>query len=116
MATGILEVLLVSAKGLGDTDFFGTFFSFFLFLNFLLGVYAKPIGSYYDTAKKIPNYNWLLGIFFVLMFFMFVIEGVIANLAGDMDPYVLIQYKGQEHKTSVSRGNLFWNLFREMNI
>ena len=50
------------------------------------------------------------------MLFMFVIEGVIANLAGDMDPYVLIQYKGQEHKTSVSRGNLFWNLFREMNI
>ncbi|PON76335.1 C2 domain containing protein [Trema orientale] len=45
MATGIMEVLLVNAKGLGDTDFFG-----------------------------------------------------------DMDPYVLIQYKGQERKSVVARG------------
>ncbi|KAF3433697.1 hypothetical protein FNV43_RR24800 [Rhamnella rubrinervis] len=45
MASGILEVELVDAKGLGDTDFLG-----------------------------------------------------------DMDPYVLIQYKGQERKSSVARG------------
>ncbi|GMN57193.1 hypothetical protein TIFTF001_026308 [Ficus carica] len=45
MATGIMEVLLVNAKGLGDTDFLG-----------------------------------------------------------HMDPYIVIQYKGQEHKSSVARG------------
>ncbi|XP_062092667.1 16 kDa phloem protein 1-like [Humulus lupulus] len=45
MATGIMEVMLVNAKGLGDTDFIG-----------------------------------------------------------DMDPYVLIQYKGQERKSTVARG------------
>ncbi|XWS65984.1 hypothetical protein CRYUN_Cryun05aG0161300 [Craigia yunnanensis] len=45
MAAGILEVLLVSAKGLEDTDFLG-----------------------------------------------------------GMDPYVIIQYKGQERKSSVARG------------
>ncbi|KAF4363427.1 hypothetical protein F8388_016555 [Cannabis sativa] len=45
MATGIMEVFLVNAKGLGDTDFFG-----------------------------------------------------------DMDPYVLIQYKDQERKSLVARG------------
>ncbi|XWS56585.1 hypothetical protein CRYUN_Cryun09bG0098100 [Craigia yunnanensis] len=46
MAVGILEVLLVSAKGLEDTDFLG-----------------------------------------------------------GMDPYVIIQYKGQERKSSVARGD-----------
>ncbi|OMO58997.1 C2 calcium-dependent membrane targeting [Corchorus capsularis] len=46
MAAGILEVFLVSAKGLADTDFLG-----------------------------------------------------------DMDPYVIIQYKGQERKSSVARGD-----------
>ncbi|KAL5561841.1 hypothetical protein UlMin_031588 [Ulmus minor] len=45
MATGIMEVMVVNAKGLGDTDFFGR-----------------------------------------------------------MDPYVLIQYKSQERKSSVARG------------
>ncbi|EXC20172.1 Elicitor-responsive protein 1 [Morus notabilis] len=53
MAVGIMEVLLVNAKDLGDSDFFG-----------------------------------------------------------DMDPYVLIQYKGQELKSSVARGrggNPVWN-------
>ncbi|KAE8671965.1 Calcium-dependent lipid-binding family protein isoform 2 [Hibiscus syriacus] len=46
MAAGIMEVLLVSAKGLEDSDFLG-----------------------------------------------------------DMDPYVIIQYKGQERKSSVARGD-----------
>ncbi|KAE8670747.1 Calcium-dependent lipid-binding family protein isoform 2 [Hibiscus syriacus] len=45
MAVGILEVLLVNAKGLEDSDFLG-----------------------------------------------------------DMDPYVIIEYKGQEHKSRVARG------------
>ncbi|KAG5237574.1 hypothetical protein OIU76_012342 [Salix suchowensis] len=53
MASGILEVLLVSAKGLGDTDFIG-----------------------------------------------------------DMDPYVIVQYKSQERKSGVAReqgGHPVWN-------
>ncbi|KAF4386214.1 16 kDa phloem protein 1 [Cannabis sativa] len=53
MATGTMEVLLVNAKGLGDTDFIG-----------------------------------------------------------DMDPYVVLQYKGQERKSIVARGqgsNPSWN-------
>ncbi|KAL3717777.1 hypothetical protein ACJRO7_002995 [Eucalyptus globulus] len=49
MAVGVLEVLLVSAKGLGNTDFFD-------------------------------------------------------GLIGKMDPYVLIQYKTQERKSSIARG------------
>ena len=36
MATGIMEVLLVNAKGLGDTDFFGTYFFFLISLCVLL--------------------------------------------------------------------------------
>ncbi|KAH7537192.1 16 kDa phloem protein 1 [Ziziphus jujuba] len=51
MATGILEVELIDAKGLGGTD-----------------------------------------------------------IIGDIDPYVLIQYKGQEHKSTVAKGdNPVWN-------
>ncbi|GMI87149.1 hypothetical protein like AT3G55470 [Hibiscus trionum] len=46
MAVGLLEVLLVGAKGLEDSDFLG-----------------------------------------------------------DMDPYVIIEYKGQEHKSTVARGD-----------
>lgn len=26
-------------------------------------------------------------------------------MAGDMDPYVIVQYKSQERKSSVARGN-----------
>ena len=42
MASGILEVLLVNAKGLGDTDFIGTISMFLCFFVYLFLLFRVP--------------------------------------------------------------------------
>ena len=57
MAIGLMEVLLVNAKGLGDTDFFGIIyvnFSFTLLLYIFMLFQTSKLYIYIYIASKHP--------------------------------------------------------------
>lgn len=73
----------------------------------------KIQGKYTSTIKKVVLLlshgdftsiaAWYISYFYLFKVWHFNTE---FDLAGRMDPYVLIQYKGQERKSSVARGKV----------
>jgi hypothetical protein len=72
MGRGVLEVLLVDAKGLAGNDFLG-----------------EPV--------ELPPRMFLFRLRFAHLF--------LPVLAGKLDPYVVVQYRSQERKSSTARGS-----------
>ncbi|KAK4798109.1 hypothetical protein SAY86_030435 [Trapa natans] len=116
MAVGILEVLLLNAKGLGGTDLFSTFpFSFDgIRSNYTSWLQNWARIRYGFSGKGFPfAANEISQEIPFMIVISSVISSVICNqaqwfcvlmMADKIDPYVVIKYKSQEHKSSVARG------------
>jgi hypothetical protein len=86
MGRGLLKVLLVDAKGLAGNDFLGEPVESPPRTDVL--VLASPICS----VPAVSGGGWTL------------IDLFVPRCAGRLDPYVVVQYRSQERKSSAARG------------
>jgi hypothetical protein len=81
MAQGTLEVLLVGAKGLENTDYLSTYASARL---------LRPSSSAVSLSLEEGR--------------QFLLTSLVWLVAGNMDPYALLQCRSHEQKSSVASG------------